>query len=351
MFHHRHGYYSWQGVRDMTSFETVTSADLADTARVAWRNADRCIGRAYWRSLSVRDRRDVVDPRAIAAEMTEHLRLATNNGNIRPVATVLHPSVRILNEQLIGYAGYPLPDGTVLGDGRNRQVTETALSLGWPGGRRTSAGYSVRGRFDVLPLMISVGGSTPTLHELPSDAAREVPISHPEQPWFIDLGLRWYAVSAATDMRLWLDRRVSYPIVFGGWWLATGIASRELADPDRYDMLPAIATGFGLDVTTLRSLWPDRAEHELLRAILHSYDSAGVRISDHHAESKHFLTFVDSEHKAGRVVRSDWSWIVPTQAAARLGVYHTYQEPPDPSTIPAIRRTAPEPPRSALCAY
>src|SRR5690349_8119191 len=34
-----------------------TPAELTFGARVAWRNASRCIGRLYWRSLVVLDRR------------------------------------------------------------------------------------------------------------------------------------------------------------------------------------------------------------------------------------------------------------------------------------------------------
>ena len=36
-----------------------TPAELEFGARVAWRNSSRCIGRLYWRSLRVRDRREV----------------------------------------------------------------------------------------------------------------------------------------------------------------------------------------------------------------------------------------------------------------------------------------------------
>jgi nitric-oxide synthase len=44
--------------------------------------------------------------------LVEHLKLAKNNGRIRPFITVFKPqesnqaSIRIWNEQLIGYAGY-----------------------------------------------------------------------------------------------------------------------------------------------------------------------------------------------------------------------------------------------------
>lgn len=44
-----------------------TPAELAYGARVAWRNSARCIGRLYWNSLRVRDRRRVTDPADIAA--------------------------------------------------------------------------------------------------------------------------------------------------------------------------------------------------------------------------------------------------------------------------------------------
>src|ERR1700722_12498721 len=36
-----------------------TAAELTFAAQVAWRNSARCIGRLYWRSLRVRDRRNV----------------------------------------------------------------------------------------------------------------------------------------------------------------------------------------------------------------------------------------------------------------------------------------------------
>ena len=38
-----------------------TAAELTFGARAAWRNSSRCIGRLYWRSLRVRDRRNITD--------------------------------------------------------------------------------------------------------------------------------------------------------------------------------------------------------------------------------------------------------------------------------------------------
>ena len=90
-----------------------TLEELEFGARVAWRNSSRCIGRLYWKSLKVRDRREVSSAADIAAECADHLRAATNHGRVRPVITVFAPDTparsgpRIWNEQLVRYAGLP----------------------------------------------------------------------------------------------------------------------------------------------------------------------------------------------------------------------------------------------------
>ena len=68
-----------------------TPEELTFAARVAWRNSARCIGRLYWRTLRVRDRRQVSAADQIAAECVSHLREATNGGQIRPMITVFAP--------------------------------------------------------------------------------------------------------------------------------------------------------------------------------------------------------------------------------------------------------------------
>ena len=68
-----------------------TSSELEFAARVAWRNSSRCIGRLYWRTLRIRDRRQVSAADQIAAECMTHLHEATNGGRIRPVITVFAP--------------------------------------------------------------------------------------------------------------------------------------------------------------------------------------------------------------------------------------------------------------------
>ena len=76
---------------DTTGTYRHTEAELAFGPRVAWRNSARCIGRLYWKSLKVRDLRDVHSAAGVAAECVKHLRAATNGGKIRPLISVFPP--------------------------------------------------------------------------------------------------------------------------------------------------------------------------------------------------------------------------------------------------------------------
>jgi nitric-oxide synthase len=302
-----------------------TTAELTFGARVAWRNSSRCIGRLYWRSLKVRDLREVSTPADVAAECVEHLRVATNKGKIRPVITVFAPAEpgmpapSILNEQIVRYAAYRGSDGGVLGDARNLALTELALKRGWQP-------PVSRGPFDVLPLMVSCKGHNPALVEIPADAVLEVPLSHPEFPWLATLGVKWHAVPAISNMRLRVGG-IDYPSApFNGWYMGTEIGARNLADHDRYDLLPYLAKRMGLDMSSEATLWRDRALIELNRAVLHSFGEAGVTITDHHTESQRFLTHLEKEEAAGRSCPADWSWIVPPVSGGLTPVYHRYYD-------------------------
>ncbi len=325
-----------------------TSAELAFAARVAWRNSSRCIGRLYWKSLRIRDRREVSSAADIAAEAVTHLREATNYGRIRPVITVFAPDApdrpgpRILNSQIVRYAGYQPGDGTVTGDPASTQVTAMAQEHGWPG-------RQPHGRFDLLPLLIQEAGAAPTWHELPADAVLEVPLRHPEHDWFAELALRWYAMPVISDMYLEAGG-IRYPAApFNGWYMVTEVGSRDLGDAQRYDQLPAIAARMGLDTGSNRSLWKDKAITELNLAVLHSYAAAGVTMTDHHTESARFLEHLEREERHGRSCPADWTWIVPPTASSATPVFHRYyadfdQEPnfyrhPPLPALPADGRT------------
>jgi nitric-oxide synthase len=302
-----------------------TAAELEFGAQVAWRNSARCIGRLYWRSLQVRDRRAVSAAPDVAAESIEHLREATNGGRIRPMITVFapdqpgRPGPRILSTQLIRYAGYQHADGTVTGDPANVGLTRLARHLGWPGGQPA-------GRFDVLPLLVQEAGAAVAGYELPADAVLEVDISHPEFGWFSDLGLRWHAVPVISDMYLDIGG-VCYPAVpFNGWYMGTEIGSRNFGDCGRYNQLPVIARRMGLATTSDRTLWKDKAMTELNLAVLHSFSAAGVTITDHHTESDRFLRHLEREERHGRACPADWTWIVPPAASSATPVFHRYYQ-------------------------
>lgn len=316
-----------------------TSGELAFAARVAWRNSSRCVGRLYWRSLRVRDRRDVSAPGQIAAECVTHLHAATCGGRIRPMITVFAPDApgrpgpRILNSQLIGYAGHR-SGGGVLGDPAHLEITRLARELGWRPGEPP-------GRFDPLPLIVDSPGLPRAWFTLPRDAVLEVPLRHPELPWFGELGLRWYAVPVISDMYLEAGG-IRYPAApFNGWYMCTEIGSRDLGDEDRYNQLPGIAARMGLRTDSPRTLWKDRAVTELNAAVLHSYAASGVKIADHHTESERFLAHVEKERRHGRACPADWSWIVPPTAGSTTPVFHRYYEDFDAS--PSFRRHGGEP--------
>lgn len=301
-----------------------TAAELAFAARVAWRNSSRCIGRLYWRALRVRDRRHVTTAADVATEAVTHLREATNGGRIRPVITVFAPDApgqpgpRILSSQLVRYAGYRR-DGEITGDPLNADLTRLAQLLGW-------AGRQPAGGFDILPLIVQEPSGQASLHELPGDTVLEVPLHHPEYEWFADLGLRWHAVPVISDM--YLDAGgVRYPAApFNGWYMCTEIGSRDLGDAARYNQLPEIAARMSLNTGTNRSLWKDRALTELNLAVLHSFSSAGVTITDHHTESARFLKHLELEENQGRDCPADWSWIVPPAASSATAVFHRYYQ-------------------------
>ena len=296
--------------------------ELRWAGRVAWRNHARCIGRLHWRSLEVRDRREVTEPARIAEALREHLLAAQGDGTVRSLLTVFAPAERaggpaprIWNGQLCAYAGYRGAGGAILGDPKNVVLTDHALELGW----RPPA---VRGRFDLLPWIIAGLDGQSQLFPLEVGLVREVVLSHPEFPWFEQLGLRWYAVPVIADM-CFHAAATDYPAApFNGWYMGTEIGARNLADADRYNLLPVVAERMGLDRRSARTLWQDRALLTLNEAVLHSYAAAGVKLVDHHAASAEFMKFCERDQTAGRDVSARWDWIVPPMSPATTPVFH-----------------------------
>jgi nitric-oxide synthase len=130
---------------------------------------------------------------------------------------------------------------------------------------------------------------------------------------------------------------VDYPCApFNGFYTCTEIASRNLADSGRYDLLPDIARRLGLRPGTVDPFWRDTALTELNRAVQTSFQNAGVTMVDHHMASDQFMRFHAREGAAGRTVSADWAWIVPPQASAACEVFHL--ETTDLKIVPAFYR-------------
>ena len=293
---------------------TLTTAELTHGAKVAWRNSTRCIGRGYWPVLELRDLRHVTAPEQVFAELLKHLKLAWNGGQLRAVISVFGPGVRVLNPQLVRYAGYRQQGGGVLGDPQNLDLTCQLQALGWQA-------PETRTPFDVLPVVIQ-SGEQARLFTLPPEAVREVQISHPSLPAVAELGLKWHALPVIADMRLEVAGQGFACAPFSGWYMQTEIAARNLADTDRYDVLHRLARSIGLDTRRERTLWRDRALLELNVAVLYSFDAAGVKIDDHHTVTRRFVRFEAREGRAGRNVYGRWSWLIPPMSASLTPVWH-----------------------------
>ncbi|BAZ23693.1 nitric oxide synthase oxygenase [Kalymmatonema gypsitolerans NIES-4073] len=129
----------WKEIKEevkATGTYTHTYEELAYGAQVAWRNASKCVGRIAWNNMVVRDRRHVTDPDEMFRELQEHVRFATNGGNLQITMTVFRPKQpkerwgdRIWNSQLYRYAAYKQPDGSILGDPANDDVFEVFIAI------------------------------------------------------------------------------------------------------------------------------------------------------------------------------------------------------------------------------
>ena len=312
-----------------------TTKELAYGAKLAWRNHARCIGRLFWDGLELRDRRHMTEPDAMFVDVCDHLSKATSDGRIRPIITVypaLRPNSRasfIENAQIVQYAGYLGKNGHIIGDRKNIELTRIAQSMGWTPKDAPSA-------FDILPVLMRDTQDHRHMFPLPQDAVREVPIRHPTFPALQDLSLRWYAVPLVSDLFLTIGG-IDYPCApFNGFYMATEIASRNLVDRDRYDLLTCVARCFDLDPDDPSPLWRDTTLTELNRAVLDSYQKAGVTLVDHHTASDQYKRFHARETAAGRSVSANWAWIVPPQASAACDVFHLPME--DHHAVPNFYR-------------
>ncbi|MES2272220.1 MAG: nitric oxide synthase oxygenase [Pseudomonadota bacterium] len=307
--------------RDLSrhGFYRHTPDELAFGARIAWRNHANCIGRLHWKALEVFDCRSIRNADDIAVQLLQHLRSADANGRIRSQISIFAPVEGddtppwIESAQLVRYAGYSDGQGGLQGDPANVELTRTAMQMGWePPVSRSD--------FDILPLIIRDEEGRRNLYELPDGSVREVDITHPSIAGLADLKLKWYAVPVVCDMILTIGG-IDYPCApFNGYYMGTEIASRNLLDLPRYNLMDRAADA--LAVNRADPLYKDRVSTELNHAVLCSFARDNVTITDHHQESDHFIQFIHREKAAGRMPSANWSWIVPPEASATCPVFH-----------------------------
>ncbi|KAG8146231.1 hypothetical protein E2320_012603 [Naja naja] len=282
--------------------ETTDTYQLRDTeliygAKHAWRNASRCVGRIQWSKLQVFDARDCTTAHGMFNYICNHIKYATNKGNLRSAITIFPQRTdgkhdfRVWNSQLIRYAGYKQPDGSILGDPANVELTEA-------------------------------NGNDPELFEIPSDLVLEVPIRHPKFEWFKDLELQWYGLPAVSNMLLEIGGLEFSACPFSGWYMGTEIGVRDYCDSSRYNILEEVAKKMNLDMRKTSSLWKDQALVEINIAVLYSFQSDKVTIVDHHSATESFIKHMENEYRCRGGCPADWVWIVPPMSGSIT--------PPDP---------------------
>ncbi|MFT8321865.1 MAG: nitric oxide synthase oxygenase [Bacillus sp. (in: firmicutes)] len=302
---------------DDLGYYTHTKEELEHGAKMAWRNNNRCIGRLFWESLHVIDQRMVDTEEGMRDALFEHIQYATNGGRIRPTITIFHQKtkdmeIRIWNQQLIRYAGYQTNHG-VIGDPDSFAFTKCCQDLGWTDNET---------HFDVLPLVVQMNDNHPKIFPIPKELILEVPIRHPEFNWFHDLQLKWYAVPIISNMCLEIGGIHYTAAPFNGWYMGTEIGARNLADENRYNMLPKIGSLMELNQQKNSSLWKDKALVELNIAVLSSFREADVTIVDHHTAAQQFRAFEKKEAEKGRELTGNWAWLIPPLAPATTHIFH-----------------------------
>lgn len=302
-----------------------TTAELEHGVRLAWKHSSKCIMRSEYLSLEICDLRHVTTSRDMGLQLLRECKRAFNLGAIRPTVFMFPPrqpgqrGPMIWNSNLLAFAGWENADGTVLGDPANVDVTKAMLELGWAPPR-------MRTRWDLLPLVTMAEGDEPMVTPIHEDDFPLVRITHPEYDLqFERLGLRW--APAPVLSRLGFDiGGVQYTAApFIGWFMDAEIGVRNLADRQRYNVLPRVAAALGCIANAeeadrvsehqrLRML--SRAQAELNYAVLHSFSAAGVMMSDSLTASNMYCNF-DDQHERSKGFRlpANPYWIAPPQGS------------------------------------
>ncbi|XP_066268552.1 nitric oxide synthase 1-like [Branchiostoma lanceolatum] len=292
--------------------------ELLYGAKMAWRNASRCIGRYQWNNLQVIDYRNVKTAQEMFDAACDHIRYATKDGQMKtaisifPMRTDGKHDYKFWNKYLFQYAGYRQPDGSVIGDPANVELTEVCQSLGWKG-KGTP--------YDFLPAIVSANGEDPVIFEWPEDVPLELELRHPKHDWFEELAIKVNCVPLQGDMLFDVGGMQFPACPITGWFQSTEPV-RDLLDENRYNMAEIIAKKLGYDTSRYNSLWKDAAFLEVHIAVIHSFQMKGVMTQDPYTLTESFMKHMEREHRVRGGCPSDWVWIVPPSCSSLTPVFH-----------------------------
>jgi nitric oxide synthase oxygenase domain/subunit len=175
----------------ITSTWTQTPEELLHGLRLSWKNSKRCIMRSHYKELRMYDLRHVTTSVEMVIAILEKLEEAYDGGKIQP-AVFVFPARKargtgpmFLNDQLLSFAGYQQPDGSILGDPANARLTDELIKLGWTPPK-------VPSKWDLLPIAAMADGDAPAMASVPAKLGELLNISHPEfADQFKKLDLKW----------------------------------------------------------------------------------------------------------------------------------------------------------------
>ena len=94
-----------------------------------------------------------------------------------------------------------------------------------------------------MPLILSGPDGQPKLFDIPEVITMRIKITHPTIAAFADLGLEWYGLPAVSGMLLEMGGIQLPACPFSGWYATSEIATRDLLDVQRYNLLQVRPTG------------------------------------------------------------------------------------------------------------
>ncbi|KAB5569971.1 nitric oxide synthase [Coniochaeta sp. 2T2.1] len=320
--------------RRLVRFESVggiweqTFREIEHGVKLCWKHSKRCIMRSEYESIKVVDFRHIKKSKEMAEALVEGLVGAHNQGDITVTAFIFPPrqagktGPMIWNDNLLSYAGYRQPDGTILGNASTVALTEAMIHLGWKPPK-------LKTRWDLLPIVTMAEDNSPYIQPIPEDLFPSVEIIHPREQYalpFQKLGLRWTCAAALSRMGFDIGG-VQYTVApFTGYWMDAEVAVRNLTDEHgSYNFLPSVVKALGLldkgqaldDLPAYQRLAKLQiAQSELTCAVNWSYRQAKVRIIDTLTASNMYCEF-DKPHLAEKGFRfpADPYWLSPPQGS------------------------------------